>query len=82
MYIFFTVKMVKYFSNSKIFFYLLLHFCHARVANLHVLLVTLLPGSVGLSLHLPWSPEPNSSCRSYKNHSPPTTTSTTKHLMI
>ena len=30
-----------------------------------VLLVTLLPGSVGLSLHLPGSPEPNSGCRSY-----------------
>ena len=31
----------------------------------HVLLVTLLPGSVGLSLHLPGSPEPNSGYRSY-----------------
>ena len=48
-----------------VFFDLLLHIRHARVANLHVLLVTLLPGSVGLSLHLPRGPEPYSSCRSY-----------------
>ena len=39
------------------FFPLLLHFRHARVANLHALLVTLLPGSVGLSLHLLRSPK-------------------------
>ena len=40
------------FDNAKMcfFYYLLLHFRHARVANLYVLLVTLLPGSVGLSL--------------------------------
>ena len=34
------------------------------VANLHALLVTLLPSSVGVSLHLLGSPEPNSGCRS------------------
>ena len=45
--------------------FFLLYFRHARVANLHALLVTLLPGSVGLSLHMPGSPEPNSGCRSY-----------------
>ena len=32
---------------------------------MNVLLVTLLPGSVGLGLHLPGSPEPNSGCRSW-----------------
>ena len=31
---------------------------------INVLIVTLLPGSVGLGLHLPGSPEPNSGCRS------------------
>ena len=46
------------------FFILLLHFHCARVTNLHALLVTLLPSSVGLSLHLLGSPEPNSGCRS------------------
>ena len=32
---------------------------------INVVLVTLLPGSVGLGLHLPGSPEPNSGCRSF-----------------
>ena len=36
------------------FFFLLLHFRQARIANLVALLVTLLPGSVGLSLYS-WS---------------------------
>ena len=31
---------------------------------INVVLVTLLPGSIGLGLHLPGSPEPNSGCRS------------------
>ena len=51
-------------SNEKVFFLffcffvffccLLLHFCHARVTNLHinVLIVTLLPGSDGLDIFL------------------------------
>ena len=42
----------------------LLHFRHARVANLRAILVTLLLGSVGLRHHLPVSPEPNSGIRS------------------
>ena len=32
---------------------------------INAVIVTLLPGSVGLGLHLPGSPEPNSGCRSY-----------------
>ena len=31
---------------------------------INAVIVTLLPGSVGLGLHLPGSPEPNSGCRS------------------
>ena len=50
--------------NHFWFFSLLLHLLHARVAKLQAFLVTLLPGSVGLSLHLLESPEPNSGCRS------------------
>ena len=51
----------------RYFFCLLLHFLHARIANLphKCCLITLLPGSVGLGLHLPGSPEPNSGCRSW-----------------
>ena len=51
-------------KTINIFFSLLLHFRHGRVASLNALLVTLLPGSVGLCLHLLGSPEPNSSFRS------------------
>ena len=36
-----------------------------RGSPTYIVLVTLLPGSVGLGLHLPGSPEPNSGCRSY-----------------
>ena len=50
--------------NFFLFFFLLLHFRHARVANLGALLVTLLTGSVDLCHHLPGSPEPNSGFRS------------------
>ena len=48
-----------------------------------VLLVTLLPGSVGLGLHLPGSPEPNSGCRScFRQQDPcnPATLSIKKYL--
>ena len=45
------------------FFFLLLHFCHARVAKL-ITHITLLPSSVGLGFHLLGSSVSNSGCRS------------------
>ena len=64
----FIFNIMVHFYIIIIFFYLLLHFRHARVANLYVLLVALLPGSVGLSLHLPGSPEPDSGCKSFRQN--------------
>ena len=57
----------------KVFFYLLPldFFSYSSISAMGgsptciSLLVTLLPGSVCLSLHLPVSPEPNSGCRSF-----------------
>ena len=51
--------------STVVLFFLLLHLLPARVSNLQALLVTKLPGSVGLSPHLLGSPEPNSGCKSY-----------------
>ena len=55
-----------YLRLDSIFFCLLLHYAMQGSPTyiINVLLVTLLPGSVGLGLYLPVSPEPNSGCRS------------------